>query len=70
MSQKLGANKDVEKLARKARKGGIEVTITRGNHLRWSDPKTGEFLTSALTSGDMRRIKQIEKWLRAHGVQL
>lgn len=69
MSSNLGANSDVEKLARQARKGGIEVFITRSNHLRWLDPKTGDFLTSGLTMSDMRRIKAIKKWLRLRGVK-
>lgn len=69
MAKKLGTNKDVEKLRRAALRAGFKVRITAKNHLRWTAPN-GDGLTSALTFGDPRRIRQIEKFLREHGVDL
>jgi hypothetical protein len=46
----LGTDKDVEALARAARKAGWTVTVTRSNHLRWQAPEQGEF-RSPLTGG-------------------
>lgn len=35
----LGTHKDIEKLARKARRQGWTVEVTKGNHIRWT-PRT------------------------------
>lgn len=67
---RLGTSKDVEKLARTARRAGWTVEITGKNHLRWISPNGKDKLTSALTFGDERRIKKIEKFLRERGVDL
>lgn len=78
--KRLGTDPDVEKLARKARKGGLEVSIARGSrHIVWTHhdckcppQSNGEpapfHLTTPLTYGDPRRIKRIHKFLRSHGV--
>lgn len=61
----LGTDKDVEALARKARKAGFTVEITRGNHIRWTAPD-GTSRVTALTGGRATRRK-VAKWLTAHG---
>ena len=45
----LGAHKDIEKLARRARKQGWQVEVTGGNHLKWTPPK-GQPIYGGLTS--------------------
>lgn len=74
MSQKLGTDKEVEKLRRIAEQNGFDVKITNSNHLKWRAPHVvGELpsvLVSPLTFGDPRRIKKIEKFLTSHGVEL
>lgn len=59
MGQHLGTHKDVEKLARKARKAGWRVEVTSSNHLRWTPPE-GDFIISGLTasSGGTTALKQ------------
>lgn len=46
----LGTDKDVEALARRARKHGWTVEVTGGTHLRWTAPD-GAWFTSPLTPG-------------------
>lgn len=67
---RLGTDKDVEKLARAARRAGWDVVITGKNHLKWISPDGKDKLTSALTFGDPRRIKKIRKFLTERGVEL
>lgn len=51
MSNKgLGTDKDLEALARRARKYGWAVEVTGGTHLRWTAP-SGSWFTTALTPG-------------------
>jgi hypothetical protein len=35
---RLGASKEIEELARGARKQGWSVVVTSGNHIKWSPP--------------------------------
>ncbi|MER5754419.1 hypothetical protein [Streptomyces sp. NPDC002088] len=37
-STRLGADKETEALAKKARKAGWTVEVTGGNHIRWTPP--------------------------------
>lgn len=46
---RLGADKDVEKLAKKARAEGWEVTVTGGNHIKWLAPNGKDMVISGLT---------------------
>lgn len=49
MSNKgLGINKDLEALARKARKAGWTVEVNGRNHVRWTTPD-GQSFTTGLT---------------------
>lgn len=59
----FGTDKDVEELARRARKAGWTVQVDGGNHLRWSSPFGQEF-RSALTGGRGQR-KRVEHRLAA-----
>ena len=48
----LGINKDLEPLARLARRKGWDITITRRNHVRWTSPD-GHVLRSGLTMSSL-----------------
>lgn len=50
MARSLGANKEVEKIARKAKKQGWEVTVTGGNHLKFVPPGGGQPVFGGLTT--------------------
>jgi hypothetical protein len=63
----LGINKDLEPLARRVRRGGGCVYVTRRNHVVWMLPD-GSTIRSGLTmSGSTAHLKrrQIEKALNA-----
>ncbi len=49
MARRLGADKEVERVRRIAEKAGWEVTITRGNHIRWRSPDGKSTVISGLT---------------------
>lgn len=56
----LGTHKDLEKLARRARKLGWDVRVTNSNHIRWTPPGEGVTpIMSGLTmnSGGVARTK-------------
>lgn len=55
-SGRLGTDKDVEALARAARKNGWVVSIDGGTHIRWQSPTTGEF-RSPLTGGPSSALR-------------
>ena len=58
MSRRLGINKDLEPLARRVRRAGGRVEITRSNHVLWSMP-SGRILRTGLTmSGQTARVRQ------------
>lgn len=67
MSEQLGANKDVEKMARQFRKLGGTVEVTRANHLKWICPDGEVFRTPLTVRGDRLtrqlrgRIRRLEK---------
>lgn len=52
----LGTDKDVEALARRARKAGWTVDIDGGTHIRWQCPDGGEF-RCALTGNRHTRLR-------------
>lgn len=67
MSRHLGINKDLEPLARKYRRAGGRVEITRRNHVRWTLPdgvriQTGLTMSSATAH---RKRRELEKALSA-----
>lgn len=68
MASGLGANKDIEKLARKARKQGWTVEITRGNHLRFIPPGGGQAVVGGLTSCQTG-VKKFSSQLKKAGLQ-
>lgn len=69
-SKRLGAHKDIEKLARLARKAHISVEVKRGSsHLRWT-AQNGDTYDCGLTASDPRRIKALKKFLAEHGVNV
>ncbi|MCA1842258.1 MAG: hypothetical protein LC792_03535 [Actinobacteria bacterium] len=63
MSGALGTDKDVEGLARRARRAGWTVSIDGSTHIRWQGPEGGEF-RSPLTGGPSTRLR-VEKRLAA-----
>jgi predicted RNA binding protein YcfA (HicA-like mRNA interferase family) len=67
MAGHLGANKDIEKLARSARKSGWDVFVTRGNHLRFNGPN-GEVIIGSLSAG-VTSVKKLSSQLRKAGIQ-
>jgi hypothetical protein len=56
-SDRLGADKEIEKAARKARKEDWEVTVTGGNHIRWVDPDGKVVCISGLTGAGPGWVK-------------
>ena len=66
MSKHLGANKDIEKLARKARKAGWTVEITGNNHVRFTNP-TGQTIVGGLTTCGPG-VKKFSSQLRRAGL--
>jgi 2-keto-3-deoxy-galactonokinase len=54
---RLGADKEIEKLAKKARKENWEVTVTGGNHIRWTDPNGKVVCISGLTGANPGWVK-------------
>jgi hypothetical protein len=66
VGNRLGANKDIEKLARRAKKQGWEVEVTGGNHLRFISPE-GEVVTSGM-SVCQTSIKKVTSQLRKAGL--
>lgn len=68
MAKSLGANKEIEKLARKAKKQGWTVEITRGNHLKFVPPGGGRPVFGGLTSCQVG-VKKFSSQLRKAGLQ-
>lgn len=63
---RLGTNKDVEKLVKTARKAGVTVEITKGNHIKWTAPNK-QIYFCGLTSGDSRTtVRKIKKFLTSN----
>lgn len=60
----LGINKDLEPLARRFRKAGGTVAITRSNHVRWTTPdgriiRTGLTMSRATARAKYREIQRV-----------
>lgn len=58
MSGRLGINKDLEQLARKVRKAGGHVRITRRNHVAWQMPDGTRILTGLTMSSHTAHLKR------------
>lgn len=70
MARHLGTDKDIEKLARQARKQGWAVELTRNNHVRWVSPdKDQDIIIGGLTSCKSG-TKQLQKRLKKAGLVL
>lgn len=67
-SKNMGANKDVEKIVRVARKQGWSVEFTKGNHIKFVPPGDGDFIISGLSMRDSG-VLQLRKRLRKAGLQ-
>lgn len=63
----LGTDKDLEKLARQARRQGWTVETTGSNHLRWTSP-SGRVIITGLTMSKTSVRHAITK-LRRAGIQ-
>ena len=63
---RLGTSKDVEKLARLARKHGMKIEITGGNHIKWIG-SSGQIYYTGLTPSS-RYTNKLKKFLRSEGV--
>lgn len=72
MSRHLGINKDLEPLARKVRRAGGRVEITRSNHVRWTMPSGHTLRTGLTMSGPTARARQraieaeLSEWADRH----
>lgn len=68
MARLSGADKDTEKLIRLARKQGWDVSITKGNHIKFvpSDPQHG-IIFGALT-GSVTGQRKLRHQLRRAGL--
>lgn len=64
----LGANKDIEKLARKAKKQGWTVEVTGSNHLRFITPDGSKKVVGGLTTCGPG-VKKFSSALRKAGLQ-
>ena len=67
MGKTLGANKDIEKLARVARKQGWTVEVTGGNHLKFTPPNGGPIFGGLTTCGP--GMKKFSSALRKAGLK-
>lgn len=67
MSKQMGADKDTNKLIRAARKQGWEVSITKGNHVKFVPPGSGDIIFGALT-GSITGQRMLKRQLQKAGV--
>lgn len=63
----LGTDKDIEKIAKAARRQGWQVDITRGNHLRFRSPDGLQTIIGSL-SGNVTSNKKLKSQLMKAGV--
>jgi 2-keto-3-deoxy-galactonokinase len=56
-SGRIGADKEIEKLVKKARKDNWDVTVTGGNHIKWVDPDGNTVCISGLTGSTPGWVK-------------
>jgi hypothetical protein len=64
-SGRLGADKEIEQVAKKARKANWEVSITGGNHIKWLSPNGEDIVISGLTGCGPGWIKAKNQLKRA-----
>lgn len=69
MARGLGANKEIEKIARIARKQGWTVEVTGGNHLKFTPPNNGRPIFGGLTTCGPG-VKKFMSHLRKSGLKL
>lgn len=67
MSRHMGANKDTEKLVRSARKQGWDVSLTKGNHIKFVPPGNGGIIFGSLT-GSVTSQRKLTAQLRKAGL--
>lgn len=68
VSRSLGANKEIEQLARRARKQGWTVEITKKNHLKFTPPNGGRPIFGGLTTCSTG-VKKFSSSLRKAGLE-
>lgn len=59
MAGRLGANKEIEALAKVARKQNWTVTVTGGNHLKWTPPPLDKPRSEWTEEDKQRQIPEI-----------
>lgn len=64
-SGRLGADKEIEKIAKAARKQGWTVGVTGGNHIKWVTPKGETAVISGLTGATPGWIKAKNQLIKA-----
>lgn len=69
MGKSLGANKEIEKIARTARKQGWDVSVTGGNHLKFTPPNGGSPVFGGLTTCGPG-VKKFVSMLRKNGLTI
>lgn len=67
MASSLGADKDTAKLIRAARKARWEVSLTKGNHVKFIPPGEGSIIFGSLT-GSVTSQKKLRSQLHKAGV--
>lgn len=67
MGRSLGANKEIEKIARTARKQGWTVEVTGGNHLKFTSPSGARVYGGLTACGP--GVKKFMSALRKAGLQ-
>lgn len=65
MAGRFGAHKDVEKMIRKARHQGFNISMTKGNHIKFVAP-SGEIVIGGLTS-NTSGVLQLRRRLQKAG---
>lgn len=68
LGRSLGTNKEIEKLARKARKQGWTVEITKKNHLKFTPPDGGRPIFGGLTPCNTG-VKKFTSHLKKAGLE-
>lgn len=67
MGRHMGADKDTEKMIRQARKQGWDVSLTRGNHVKFVPPHGGGIIFGSLT-GSITGQRKLQAQLRKAGL--
>lgn len=63
---RIGTDKETKQIIKDATNQGWTVTMTNGNHLKWTAPN-GKVVFSALTGSDRRGILNLKSQLRIAG---